>query len=378
MLISLKGGRYGECPLALCRVVMSDGGAQSSMRAVCKVGVESVSDGYLKVSAGDILRLTHIFSRDDPDNSGWAYATNFRGEHGWIHQTHLTPLCEHVQLSRLYGYKHYLGFPRAFVFQDGQVFCNFHVVLPPPKTEQVLQVDLSLCSLDHCNFMPRDIVVEKVEDGILPEKSRSGCVTRFVDCHGVSKSYLDCRYLDRRCQARGHSGYCPCILDEYMSSPHRLKDLLDFMELVRYTTDTMGFVCNHITHRSVAAAVIVMCLTGRESSSPRLKHLKHRCQDQGCRAMDSEHLEHLVAKKVMERWLLATAASSHDLLGSTLDTTPVSVNPSQNRRDDQQRCGKPCPKGFAGCTYICKRRTPNHRNCSCHSCHTNYPYGGRW
>ena len=360
---------------------MSERRAQSAMsamrkialRAKCKDAVEPVGGGYLKVSAGDILTILAIFSRDDPDTSGWAYAANFREECGWIHQAYLTPLCEHVQLSRLYGYKHYLGFPRAFIFQDGQVFCNFHVVLPPPKTEQVLQVDLSLCSLDHGNFMPRDIVVETAEHGFLPERSRAGCVTRFVDCDGVSKSYLDCRYLDRRCQTRGHSGFCPCILDEYMSSPHRLKDLLDFMEMVRYSTDTIGFVCNHVTHRSVAAAVIVMCLTGIQSSSPRLKHLKDRCQDQACLAVDSELLEHLVAKKVMKRWLLPMAASSHDslVLGSTSDSSSVRANPFQNRRDDQQRlrCGKPCPKGFPGCTGICNRRTPNHRNCSCHFCH---------
>jgi hypothetical protein len=353
-----------------------------ALRAKCKDAVEPVHGGYLKVSAGDVLSILAIFGRDDiADYCGWAWAKDSRGEVGWIHQTHLTPLCENVQLSRLYGYKHYLGFPRAFIFQDGQVFCNFHVVLPPPKTEQVLQVDLSLCSLDHGNFMPRDIVVEKVEDGFLPERSRGGCVTRFVDCHGVSKSYLDCRYLDRRCQTQGHSGFCPCILDEYMSSPHRLEDLLDFMEMVRYFTDTIGFVCNHATHRSVAAAVIVMCLTGIQSSCPRLKHLKDRCQDQACLAVDSERLEHLVAKKVMKRWLLPTAASSHDslALGSTLDTSPVHANPFQNRRDDQQRlrCGKHCPKGFPGCTDICNRRTPNHTNCSCHSCHRYSTYG-RW
>ena len=149
------------------------------------------------------------------------------------------------------------------------------------------------------------------------------------------------------------------------------------METVRYSTDTIGFVCNHITHRSVAAAVIVMCLTGRESSSRRLQQLKSRCKDQACLAVDSERLEHLVAKKVMERWLLPTAASSHDSLGSTLDTSPVCANPVQNRQDDQQRlrCGMHCPKGFPGCTDICNRRTPNHTNCSCHSCHRYYTYG---
>ena len=359
---------------------MSESRAQSSViRAKCKDAVEPVAEGYLKVSsAGDVLSILAIFGRDDrPDFYGWAWAEDSRGEVGWIHQTHLTPLCEHVQLSRLYGYnKHYLGFPRAFIFQDGQVFCNFHVVLPPPKTEQVLQVDLSLCSLDHGNFMPRDIVVETAEHGFLPERSRAGCVTRFVDCDGVSKSYLDCRYLDRRCQTRGHSGFCPCILDEYMSSPHRLKDLLDFMEMVRYSTDTIGFVCNHVTHRSVAAAVIVMCLTGIQSSSPRLKHLKDRCQDQACLAVDSERLEHLVAKKVMmKRWLLPTAASSHDslALGSTemasRDVASRDWDSRRARRDGQQRCGKHCPKRFLGCEGICNRRTPNHINCSCHSCH---------
>ena len=222
--------------------------------------------------------------------------------------------------------------------------------------------------------MPRNIVVEKVEDGFLPQRSECGCVTQFRDCHGVSISYLDCRYLDRRCQAQGHSGFCPCILDEYMSSPHRLQDLLEFMEKVRYSTDTIGFVCNHITHRSVAAAVIVMCLTGTPHSSGRLLYLEDRCRDQACRALSRDALANMVAKKVLNRWVLPAAESSHDVLGSTRGTAPVSAGHAQWKRD-QPECGHPCHKRLPGCTYICRRRTPNHGNCSCHSCYRYYPDG---
>ncbi len=144
-------------------------------------------------------------------------------------------------------------------------------------------------------------MVERVDDGCLPGKSYCGCVTRFKDSHGVSTSYLDCRYPDKQCQTRGHSGFCPFILDEYMSSPHRLTDLLKFMEMVRHSNDPIGFVCSHVTHRSVAAAVIVMCLTGIDSSSPRLRHLQDRCEHQACRAVDTDALANLVAKKVINR-----------------------------------------------------------------------------